>query len=112
MLPQTWSFPAKTCLGLEWGQEQPCGPGVHPDSGPLPDTPQTDRDRNQSDSGDSGGARGGAASRLDSAPPTGLPTRLWVLVETRAHPTALPGERRQCRGTPWEEGARSRRVSG
>ena len=45
---------------------------------------------------DSGGARGGAASRLDSAPPTGLLTRLWVLVETRAHPTALPGERRQC----------------
>lgn len=56
----------------------------------------TETERNQSDSGDSGGARGGAASRLDSAPPTGLPTRLWVLVETRAHPTALPGERRQC----------------
>lgn len=38
----------------------------------------------------------GAASRPDSAPPSGLPTRLWVLMETRACQTALPGEPRPC----------------
>lgn len=71
---------------------------MHPNSGSLPYTLQTDRDsqKPQQRRGLGQCVRQGAASRPDSAPPSGLPTHLWVLMETRARQTTLPGEPRPC----------------